>query len=525
MAPPSACLADDWEEVDNDDSFSVVSLPSLPSSRAGSPVPWLTAGMQGLPSSQAGSPAPSLTADSIIPRPVRLNFFNNCTREPSVSFPYETSDEEPEVEPSVSFSFEIETSDEEPEVEVEHYGMDTKDVIHTEPKEPKEPQKDSMAEETQLSDMLDVDIDPTFLYNVTTSLVKLISEIVASTRFRGNYQPLEDTDKINKACEELKSHLKDMEPILQGYAKHWKPEGEITKLPIDPGLYEWMASLRIELLGLQAVLQTEMQGRASSSTQTWGASDAKHYHDTLFDFCGQIEAFMPTIGADFNEFHTASLPCLTTCDVPDTFDACTPMEGRNGCGSSRERTKDHTNRPPSSHLVFHLRRAVYALKDQVSACIDELQASKEHGLANTKEELIELADVTKSYYALKSNLDLVLSNHSSDWIDHSLSGGLTYLEFSRLNPDTIRSVTLQLKTLEDNLFLERRRVESMRYVNDPDGLLEDAKLTVKKCDMEGLSTAQEVISSLFRCSNSPPSPQRLLASLYGQSSPGVPIKK
>jgi hypothetical protein len=110
---------------------------------------------------------------------------------------------------------------------------------------------------------------------------------------------------------------------------------------------------------------------------------------------------------------------------------------------------------------------------------------------------MHLTALTQSYQHIKESLDLMLSNHASDWIDYSITGGLTYPEFCRLNTDTIRSLLIQLKEVTDDLFVQRSK-QSLRYVNDPDDLLYDAKLAIPEPIIATLSTIEEVLVSILR---------------------------
>ncbi|KAI5920744.1 hypothetical protein F4810DRAFT_405812 [Camillea tinctor] len=447
----ASSISDDWQEVESD-AFSVVSLPTSeegPLSASYGPTE---------------SPAHSHGSESL-----RLPFrpkYPDPARPPS----------EPESESDNS----TERDD-----DVERYGMDTKDV------------ESHHSAEFHLNDILDTDIDPNFLYQVTTSLVKLITEIIGVIDFKDSSNTLVDTAKTRSACDTLKDHLRSLEPVFKGYAKHWKSEGSTAEIPVDPGLYEWMTGLRVELLGLQAVLQANMNMGASAASQPWNASSDKHYSDALSDFSTQIEAFLPVLKDDYEEFHTANLPALSTYSGAYGAD---PTESTT---SMKNAEHPFGQTPPGSNLNL-LRRELYALKDQISASIGEFEVPKKNGASGDTDVPLELMEVMNSYQAIKSAMDIMLSNHSSDWIDYSLAGGIPYPEFCRLNPDTIRSLKLQLKELTDELNAEWNRVHSMRYLNDPDDLLQDEKPAFKKSLIDGLRTVEEVLRSLFQMRKTEP---------------------
>ncbi|KAI0023847.1 hypothetical protein F4780DRAFT_26034 [Xylariomycetidae sp. FL0641] len=457
-SPPT--ISDGWEDLD-DDNLSVVSLPE---SEDGILSPKSTT-----PPRPTESPSRAQPIEGLISLPIR----------PKHATPQQPTASDAEV------ALESPRGKSEANVEVdsvERYGMDTKDTIEPEERTQKEP-------ESLLGDILDVEINPTYLHQVTTSLVKLITEILGDLKFKQNHrQDFElffGSDEIQYECEILHQHLNALEPILKFYAKQWRPEGDNVEIPIDPGIYEWLASLRIELLGLQANVQAQLSPQASSSATAWKTDDSDHYRKAFTGFSDQIKSFMPVIRRDYEESHARLLPVVSTRrGEPSTVP-------RNGQGP-------RINRMPPGNSLCHLRRELYALKDQISACIEEYVSNRGVGIANDNGESAALTKVMASFRSMKSSLDVMLSNHASNWLDHSLEGGLTYPEFCRLNPDTMRSLNLQLKDLVEDLFLARRKAESARYINDPDSVLDVEVSVVKKSTIEGLQSVEEILASLLQ---------------------------
>ncbi|KAH9996187.1 hypothetical protein F4779DRAFT_607088 [Xylariaceae sp. FL0662B] len=401
-----ADISEDWEEV-NDDNFSVVSFP---------------ASEDGL-----DNPAKDHISDSPVLPPFRLKRAE--IREPDLAN------------------------------DVEMAGMDLKDVV--DPKLPPPVTSDGTP---------DVDLDPKFLHHVITSLIKLIVEILGLVNFRGNFVIFEGAAKIRNQLIILKGDLEKLAPIMQGYSKHRRPDGRSDHLKLDAGIYEWMASFQVKLVGLQDILQNREGKQASTSQQRWDGSDTKPYESLLMLFSTQLKSFLPTLQAEYEQFRACR-------SQPWVFDA--------------------TLAPPTAARIDRpsvmLRTVLYALKDQISACIKEFEEHQKCGLWARKDGFA----LANSYRSISSSLGLMLSYHAFGGVDHSMAGGIPYVEFCRLNPDSIRSYNLQLKEVLERLYVERYRVMSIRYMNDPDGLLDQIEAD-RNSNIDTLRTIEEALSSIFR---------------------------
>jgi hypothetical protein len=447
-------LSDDWQEV-NDDSFSVVSVPTsddddqshLTQDQAeGGDANEREDVMEEEKQQQQQSHQPLMTAErdrqpgSAFSLPVRSN-------------PPSYVPSEPQVEPGMD--------------DVERHGMDTRDTVEPE-------DEDEYDSGEGLNELLDVDISPTFLCKVATSLIKLLQEINGLLEFQANVPQIANADKIKHECLSLIGHLEALEPVLTGYSKHWSLDKPAQEIPLDPGLYECLSDLRIELLGLQALLQGHLQcGGAFSSTR----SSTEDHYSKLSSFSTQFSGFVPIMRSDYEEFHLAQMTFLSISEAESS------------------RHEPVTNR---SHQ--HLRREVYNLKDQVQDCIDEISSYLQHIYGEDGDSSSHpLANIRTSYIAIKFALGIMLSNNPSDWIDYGLSGGLTYARFHELNPDTVRSLSLQLKDVVDDLTQQRRLASSSRNG------LSSAALRARNSQIDSLYSIEEVLVSLFRTRPSSPS--------------------
>lgn len=430
-AATTASISDDWQEV-SDDNMSIVSLPT---------------------SEEPDESLDDLSSD-LYPRP---------------STPKNKANELRKIEgvPADSPNRAVQYDGED---DAERFNQDLKDVAP--------PLDDSD------DDILDVDMDPTFLVKVDTSLLKLLGEILGAIHFKGSYEPRVDTHKVEEACVALRKHLEGLKPILEGYSKHWNPN-QASDLPLDPGLYGWMSEIKIELLGVQALLQRQM-GLPCLSNQPAVGSDMEKHSVSLTEFSDWIAGFLPIMQADYDEFHTANLPFPSTSEAVTVEVAVPP-------------TPSHPRfvavSPPGNH-VARLRTEVYSLKDEITNCLRQLEKYRDS--SRDEEDQRKLQVLTDSYHQIKASLDLILSNHASEWIDYGLAGGITYPEFIRLNPDTIRSLILQLRETSRSLSVESTRIRSMRFLNDPDKILDYETWSVKDEDASALKSIQEVLQPLFQ---------------------------
>lgn len=365
------------------------------------------------------------------------------------------------------------TSDEESEGEgLERLG----DVDHAEnnTKNTTLPESTSSSS-ASINQILDADWNPPYLLKVTTSMGKLIGEIMGAISFHGNFAPLEGARELRSECGKVRDALKVLEPVVEGYSKHWDTH-HTSNLPLDPGLYEWMSSLRIELLGLQQLLQRHMNEAHSASHAADASFGISRYQSSLVESIAAISGFLPILQADYDEFHAANLHVAPTNGSP----AAGQYETHWG--------------PGNDSSVSRLRRELYDLKDEIDSCQSQFHLLIERQAVTLSPEALQ--SLTTSYALIKASLDTMLSNHASEWLDYSMAGGITYHEFCQLNPDTIRSLILQLRDVRNNLDNDLRAVKSAQHTNNFESLL--GVLQIEESDVETLRALEEVLCSLLR---------------------------
>lgn len=458
MAVRADALSDDWQDV-GDDNLSVVSLPT---SDDGSDADDVDAGV-GVDADDSGTDTDADTA-RLLP-----GLASPVTRVSRRLALLSISDQEMEVDDPTS---------REPAAAEE---------ITTQPPPTFPPEADSFA---QLADSLGEDsdmpgLDPTILLSTSSSLIKLIREIKDVVHFGETSLHVQDgthdtRQAIFRACDELRRHLGVLGPIMEGYVKHWDANQAAADLPIDPGLFDWLASVKAELNSLQAYL---MGGMDPSSIDTQcTVSGLSEFAVSLNDLSEQIASFIPIMQADYNDFHAANLP-LVDLDSTSSDPFSPPRDERRVGGTG------------PNPAIARLRREVYDLKDEISRYLSSLDMllSFVPSSVNTHTVL----QLRRSFPAIKTTLDVLLSNHASEWIEQGLGGGLTYPEFCRLNPDTIRSLNLQLKDISDHMNEERGRI--WRMEGRPGLYLPGERgMEIRLTDFDALESIEEILVSIFR---------------------------
>jgi hypothetical protein len=345
--------------------------------------------------------------------------------------------------------------------------------------------EDLPSEESQLAHALEINLDPTFLLSVTNSLIKLIGEVVGIVHFGETGSHVQDgTFEVRRhifcACNQLRRRLHILGPIMEGYTRHWDPRQATIDLPIDPSLYEWLSNVKVELLGLQAQLMSGMGSASSSMSTPCTASGLSNFNASLNDLDDQIANFIPIMQADYDDFHTANLPLGDSRQVIGAY--------------ARPIDENRFQRMGSDPAVARLRREVYNLKDEISRYLSSLESF----LATIPRACVDnqtVMELRRSFPLIKTTLGLLLSNHASEWIEHGLAGGMTYPEFCRLNPDTIRSLILQLRDMSDNMDEERLRI---RRLTHPSTRRTARDSEMRLTDFDALQSIEEILLSLFR---------------------------
>lgn len=207
MAATAGDISEDWEHVDDGDNFSVISLPtseddSLEHPRARPAIP------------NSSSPSDNLVPSSHRPRSEALTQ-RRASRLPEASRTSKTKGSQP------------------PETCV----TSTPDVVK------------SATPRAKPRDRISSDRDFGSLAETASSLLILIPQL-HSALVQARCLPYD----FAANCEKIRVHLDNLRDILHGYAKYERLSGRAAGLPV--GVSEWLGSLKLELLAIQAMLST-----------------------------------------------------------------------------------------------------------------------------------------------------------------------------------------------------------------------------------------------------------------------------
>ncbi|KAI1114491.1 hypothetical protein F5Y14DRAFT_170990 [Nemania sp. NC0429] len=437
MAATARDISEDWEHIDDGDTFSVISLPT---SEDGSLDP--TQEPPAIPESSSSS-------GDLIPASLRPQSEDSAqsqvSRLPETSRGSQASVIQP----------------------VKTCVTNMPDVVKSE----------TTRAESRERNSKDSDFD--CLAETASSLLEQIPVILSDMGLKVNSRYV--VGEFSANCEKIRLHLGNLVAILHGYAKHERSSGRVAVLPL--GVSDWLDRLKLELLAVQSALRIPtLQGHGSVAVSVSG------YLKKLKGFSSQMDGLMAVIQSDYNDFHALHLPVVLASDDD------VPSSSRAGHGHPLGHITS------GNHSLAHLRRELYALKDQIAACLGEIHCYEHHGISNIRDQRKTMASLTAGYKKTKDSLEMMLSNHGGDWIDYSIAGGLTYPEFCRLNPDTIRSLILQLKEVTDDLFIERCRVQSNRCRNNTSAVAVSSvqELVFSEATMNTLRTIEEVLVSILQ---------------------------
>lgn len=163
---------------------------------------------------------------------------------------------------------------------------------------------------------------------------------------------------------------------------------------------------------------------------------------------------------DYDEFQTKNL-AFATASLPAGGSSQPPFPGfmsrsapidipQTGATSPRECNADPSTANTLRNPTWHLRRELYELKDVLQRTTTKLN----FGSVNAKPTVINAwcAKLAERYTAVVSVISVALSNHGSDWLESTISGGnrLSFAEFRQLDRETLALYRTQLVEIVGN---------------------------------------------------------------------------
>jgi hypothetical protein len=115
---------------------------------------------------------------------------------------------------------------------------------------------------TNAEDLLDIEVEPPVLLSSITSIIATLVETISSTSDLSTASREDDfyLPNILSECHTLYKLLSELERVVSCYADSWKPDGNVSEtVPLDPAIYKWISDFMINLLGLQATVQKEVE--------------------------------------------------------------------------------------------------------------------------------------------------------------------------------------------------------------------------------------------------------------------------
>lgn len=207
MAATAGDISEDWEHVDDEDNFSVISLPT-------SEDDFLNPARSRPAIARSSSPSNALVPPSAQPQSGSLEQ-SRVSRLPGTTRSFTTTGKHPLATCVTS----------------------TPHVVKS-----KTPQAKSR-------DRFSSDSDFDALAETASFSLNLIPEILSG--LGSKVQSLHLACEFRATCDRVHLHLGNLQGILHGYAKHQRRSGRIACLPV--GLSEWLESLKLELLAIQAM--------------------------------------------------------------------------------------------------------------------------------------------------------------------------------------------------------------------------------------------------------------------------------
>ncbi|KAK4227320.1 hypothetical protein QBC38DRAFT_324075, partial [Podospora fimiseda] len=291
-------------------------------------------------------------------------------------------------------------------------------------------------------DNVNEDVDPRFLKAILESINDILDETICLEVPNAIYTA--DGKNPFTICRRIRGQLRELAPILSGYAKAMASNDSSDDIPIDPGLHSWLSGVRVKALSLQATARNSLEKLVYNLEPNQAfvgiVQDLEEYED-------KMDEFLPIMQVDFNEFQTKFMN-LPIAPVPSTTHHPSRSEPIRipSPGSSRPLSGSPLGSISQCSKLPILRQELYNLKDAISQAQSRLILVR-----GTRSEPWEVkgaaCHLASKLYDINEAISTILSNNGSEWIDSGISGGMSYAEFIALDTHYVIDLRHELQDM------------------------------------------------------------------------------
>jgi hypothetical protein len=165
--------------------------------------------------------------------------------------------------------------------------MDSKEPVKSSHEPEKKLHYDSDSEgsrHTNEDDLLDIDVEPTYILDCISNLSSVSEATVTSLSFLKDMDPSETLESLYATFHELYSKLCDLEEIAASYAAVSEPTACDADRYIDPSIIKWLGDCMLCLLATQALVDEQLDRRSKELSQVDGLNmDALSLEESTID--------------------------------------------------------------------------------------------------------------------------------------------------------------------------------------------------------------------------------------------------
>ncbi|KAJ4114738.1 hypothetical protein NW768_011292 [Fusarium equiseti] len=277
--------------------------------------------------------------------------------------------------------------------------------------------------------------DPREYHKSCTQTISLVSNVSQYAHALGGHR-ISTMSQIRQTCDHLSAQAKELETMLDTYAKHWTARQGMVQIPLSPEVSDMLA----ELTRLLHRTMVELKCVEPEEDVRLEAPDIPLAANQKLGECGvaleqmsdTFAEFLPMMKVDFNEFRTKHMGF-----PPATIDS----------------SPNETRRPPPNPTISRIRNELYTLKDHLITMAHFLRRLK------NSPEFPETIDdeIIDSTVSVVQAIAKILTNNPSEWIDSDTTcqESMTYAQFATLDAEILYDIASHIKLFLEELDDER----------------------------------------------------------------------